>query len=378
MPAIELEHVTKIFHPAVHALSDFSLSVNEGELLVLLGPSGCGKTTALRIIAGLERPSSGRIRLAGRDVTDIEPRQRDVAMVFQKSTLYPHLNVRDNLAFGLRMREGASWLPGRRRQLNERVTERVIETARVLQIEHLLDRLPAQLSGGQQQRVALGRALVRRPTVYLLDEPLSHLDFRLRAELRRELHLLHRRLRGTMVYVTHDPTEALALGDRLALIDCGQLLQSDAPALVSWRPASRRVAEFFGWPPMNFFEGSLVEEDGKAVFRFAGDMVLAAPGVCGLGGSLTLGIRPENVCVLLPDSRMAEFGKGAELGRMQVIRVEDRIVTLRRGACQLTGVARGNGTATVGQDLDVMVDTEQLHWFDCKSGLALAHGVPTG
>lgn len=375
---VDLQHVTKIFPPAVRALDDVCLSVAEGELIVLVGPSGCGKTTALRIIAGLERPTAGQVRFSGKDVTDVLPRYRDVAMVFQKSTLYPHLSVRENLAFGLRMRVG-SWLPSRRGPLKRLLAERVAETARILQIEHLLDRRPAQLSGGQQQRVALGRAMVRQPRVFLLDEPLSHLDFRLRAELRRELHLLHRRLRGTMLYVTHDPQEALALGDRVGLMDRGQLRQCDTPANIYWRPADQTVAAFFGWPPMNFLEGSLTDEGGRTVWRLGGDTVVPAPDLVSLtgSGSLTLGIRPENVFVRLPGSTI-EQAEVNHLGRMQVTLVEGQTITLRNGSSLLTGMAEGNGTVTVGQELDVMIDSKRTHWFDSKSGRALAHGISTG
>jgi multiple sugar transport system ATP-binding protein len=376
MPAVELDHVTKVFPPAISALDDVCLNVGQGELLVLVGPSGCGKTTALRIIAGLESPTRGHVRFSGNDMTHVSPRDRDVAMVFQKSTLYPHLTVRKNLAFGLRMRS-ASWLPTRRRHMNEVIEERVAEAARILEIEHLLERRPAQLSGGQQQRVALGRAMVRQPRVFLLDEPLSHLDFRLRAELRRELHLLHQRLRGTMLYVTHDPTEALALGHRVALLDRGRLRQCDTPATIYERPADRTVAEFFGWPPMNFLEGSVANENGRTLWRFAADAVLAAP--AGLDDQqITLGIRPENVFVRLPESTIEQSSRIASLGRMQATQIDGQMITLQRGHCQVIGTAKGNGTGTVGQELDVMIDSTQTHWFDSTSGRALAHGVPTG
>jgi multiple sugar transport system ATP-binding protein len=253
---IELDHITKTFG-SVCAVRNLSLEIRTGELTVLVGPSGCGKTTALRIIAGLERPTSGRVLLNGRDITHLSAQDRDVAMVFQRPALYPHLNVRKNLAFSLRLKQGQFW---RSRAQVEEETKRVKEVATLLQVDTLLDRRPAQLSGGQQQRVSLGRALVRQPGALLLDEPLSHLDFRLRAELRQELHLLQRRLRGTMLYVTHDPTEAMTIGDRAAVLDRGELLQFDVPTAVYQRPNHRRVAEFFGWPPMNLIDGSLTND----------------------------------------------------------------------------------------------------------------------
>src|SRR5262245_34433799 len=277
MAEVALGGVSKQYPGGVEALRDLTLTVADGELVVLVGPSGCGKTTTLRLIAGLETPTRGTLRIGGRVVNDLPPRERDVAMVFQRPALYPHLSVRDNLAFGLRMRRGGFPLLGWNRRADEVVRDRVARAARMLELDDVLDRLPGQLSGGQQQRVALGRAVVREPAAFLLDEPLSNLDARLRTEMRRELHLLHRRLRATMIYVTHDQTGALPPGDRLVVLHRGVAQQADAPLAVYERPANRFVAGFIGWPPMNFMDGQLVGQDGRPGFATR-DLVLPLDG----------------------------------------------------------------------------------------------------
>lgn len=235
---------------------DLSLSIDAGKLLVLLGPSGCGKSTVLRLIAGLEDVDSGDIQLGGRSVVNLPPRDRDVAMVFQSYALYPHMTVRENLAFGLRVRKTAASV----------ITERVSEASTMLGLTDLLERRPAQLSGGQRQRVAIGRAIVRRPQLFLFDEPLSNLDAALRSELRVELARLHRQLGATMVYVTHDQVEAMTLADRIAVLSNGSVEQFGAPIDIYDRPATRFVAGFVGMPPMNFLpQGLLPGEDGVTV-----------------------------------------------------------------------------------------------------------------
>ncbi len=253
--SVRFEHVSKRFGSVV-ALSSFTLDVADGEFMVLLGPSGCGKTTALRILAGLEEPTAGEVFIHGRNVTDLPPRERDVAMVFQNYALYPHMSVYDNLAFGLRMRK----LPRRE------VDRSVREAASLLGIGELLKRKPGQLSGGQRQRVALGRAIVRRPKAFLMDEPLSNLDAKLRVQTRLELIRLHRTLGTTVLYVTHDQVEAMTMGKRIAILDKGILQQVGPPQVVYAKPANLFVAEFIGSPAMSFFRGPV---------RDAGDGVLA-------------------------------------------------------------------------------------------------------
>jgi multiple sugar transport system ATP-binding protein len=248
MPDLALQSVTKIYSPSGVGVHELTFDVADGELLVLVGPSGCGKSTTLRLIAGLEQSSSGTIRIGGKVANGVLPSERDVAMVFQRPALYPHRTVRDNLSFSLELRQSGYW---RRLTAEGRLElqvrhQRASDTARLLGLDAVLDRYPAQLSGGQQQRVALGRAMVRQPGVLLLDEPLSSLDTGLRHELRRELHLLQRQLHATMLYVTHDPMEALSMGDRVAVMEGGRLLQIDRPEVLCNKPASEFVGRLIG------------------------------------------------------------------------------------------------------------------------------------
>lgn len=289
MANVVLERVSRVFAGGVIAVDQLDLDVRDGELLVLVGPSGCGKTTTLRLIAGLEPLSSGDIQIAGRSVKHLAPRDRDVAMVFQGHALYPHLTVYQNLAFGLELRRGG-WLrrlgrrcvggpqadgatdrgvggdnarPAGKPDLRCQIAPRVLAAAGTLGIEPLLDRMPGELSGGERQRVALGRALVRQPAVFLLDEPLSNLDALLRAGMRSELKRLHQTLATTMLYVTHDQTEALSLGDRIAVLDHGRMQQIGEPLAVYRQPANRFVAGFLGSPPMNLIEAELAHRPGQ-------------------------------------------------------------------------------------------------------------------
>jgi ABC-type sugar transport system ATPase subunit len=282
MASVTLTGVTKVYAEGVSALAGLDLEIRDHEFLVLLGPSGCGKSTTLRLIAGLEEVTAGEIRIGDRVVNRVSPKDRDIAMVFQNYALYPHMTVYQNLAFGLRLRYGGSWVSrlwrrwwnpeqavelGRRRR---EIPERVRQTAAGLGIESLLGRLPRQLSGGERQRVALGRAMVRQPAVFLFDEPLSNLDAKLRVETRRELKQLHGRLQATMIYVTHDQVEALTLGQRIAVLDRGTLQQVGSPLDVYDRPRNRFVASFIGSPPMNLVSGELRDEAGQGWFTAGG------------------------------------------------------------------------------------------------------------
>src|SRR3954470_18181496 len=250
MGEIVLDHVTKAFGPEVIAVNDVELTIGEGEFMVLVGPSGCGKTTLLRSIGGLEKITSGRIVIADRDVTRLEPSQRDLAMVFQNYALYPHMTVRKNLGYGLRVRKVPK--PERDR--------RVHEVAAMLGLEELLDRRPGQLSGGQQQRVAMGRAIIREPAAFLMDEPLSNLDAKLRVGMRTSLQQLHLRLGATTVFVTHDQVEAMTLGQRVAVMRDGRIQQVDVPQRLYEEPANLFVAAFIGSPPMNLVETSIDDD----------------------------------------------------------------------------------------------------------------------
>jgi len=244
MRNVVFEHVSKVYGGGqTPAVDDFTLEVREGEFLVLVGPSGCGKSTTLRMVAGLETPTLGRIFIGGRDVTDLPPRDRDIAMVFQNYALYPYMTVRENMSFALKLRH----VP------RSEIAGRVAEAARTLGLEPYLDRLPKALSGGQRQRVAVGRAIVREPAVFLFDEPLSNLDAKMRVEMRAEIVRLHHRLGATMIYVTHDQTEAMTMGDRIVVMNGGRIRQAAPPHEVYGSPADRFVASFIGTPPMNFF-----------------------------------------------------------------------------------------------------------------------------
>ena len=256
MAKVDLIKVTKIFQKKVVAVKDVTFTVEDGEFAVILGPSGCGKTTILRLIAGLETVTSGEIYIGGKLVNDVAPKDRDIAMVFQNYALYPHMTVFDNMAFGLKMRK----------RPKEEIKKRVLEAAEILGISSLLDRKPKELSGGQRQRVALGRAIVRHPKVFLFDEPLSNLDAKMRVKMRAELAKLHKTLKATSIYVTHDQVEAMTLGEKIILLNAGEVQQIDDPLSLYHRPKNKFVAGFIGSPPMNFFEGELKEEDGALYF----------------------------------------------------------------------------------------------------------------
>jgi multiple sugar transport system ATP-binding protein len=286
---VRFDQVSKRFGDVI-ALADFSLEVEDGEFMVLLGPSGCGKTTALRILAGLEEPSGGDVYIDGRDVTDLAPQDRDIAMVFQNYALYPHMSVYDNIAFGLRMRH----IP--RHELDSLVRE----AAAMLGLQDLLKRRPGQLSGGQRQRVALGRAIVRRPKAFLMDEPLSNLDAKLRAQTRIELIRLHRTLQTTAVYVTHDQIEAMTMGQRIAVMDGGMLQQVGSPQDIYERPANLFVAEFIGTPAMSFFRGPLRDSAAGVtvdtpLISFALDPAQASVARTTSAAEVVVGVRPEHI-----------------------------------------------------------------------------------
>jgi multiple sugar transport system ATP-binding protein len=289
---ITYDKVAKVYPDGTQAVHDLDLEITDGELMVLVGPSGCGKTTALRMLAGLEEISDGEIKIGDRVVNDLTPKERDVAMVFQSYALYPHMTVADNLAFGLKLRK----MPKRE------VNERVLRAAKILQIEEFLKRKPRALSGGQRQRVAMGRAIVREPQAYLMDEPLSNLDAKLRVQMRAEIHQLQRRLGVTTIYVTHDQVEAMTMGDRVAVMQAGHLQQVDTPQVLYDQPVNEFVAGFIGSPSINLVEGELEQSDGRLVAKF-GDFALTVDeqlvrNRSGLsqyvGRTVLLGVRPED------------------------------------------------------------------------------------
>jgi multiple sugar transport system ATP-binding protein len=330
------------------ALLGLDLDVARGEIVILVGPSGCGKSTTLRLVAGLDAPDSGSIRIGDRDVARVPPQERDVAMVFQGFALYPHLRVRDILAFPLRMRRVA-------RAERDRI---VAETAELLSITSLLDRRPGQLSGGEQQRVAMGRAIVRRPEVFLFDEPLSNLDAALRAELRVELGKLLRRLEATALYVTHDQSEAMTLGDRIAVLHAGRLEQVDTPRRIYEAPATAFVAAFFGNPPMNLLPG---RRTGATVR--VGPLELPAPPGC--ADDLLLGVRPEHL----------ELGPGGSSFSATVTTVEphgaETHLELQAEGLLLRIRQPGFDAPDRGSLVTCRLDPSRILWFDQASGQAL-------
>jgi multiple sugar transport system ATP-binding protein len=362
MAAVEFEQVEKVFPDGTRALVGCTMLVEDGELMIVVGPSGCGKSTLLRLVAGLEEVSAGRVRIGGRVVNDLSPQERNVAMVFQDYALYPHLSARRNLEFPLRMRR----LP--RADMRRRV-ERVAD---LLTIGHLLDRLPKQLSGGQRQRVAMGRALVREPSVFLLDEPLSNLDAKLRVQVRAEIGELQERTRTTMIYVTHDQVEAMTLGHRVAVLDQGRLQQVAAPRELYERPVNAFVAGFIGNPPMNLFASRVSVDDGGRAVMALGGQRLPLPDAPAHAGSLTAGVRPESVRLVPGDAGQATLRAFVEhveclghesLAHVQVGGVGEEGVRLVARVQGMPGLAKG---APVG----VQIDPEDVHLFG-EDGRAL-------
>ena len=363
MAEVGLDRVRKVYADGVVAVEGASFDVADGELLVLVGPSGCGKSTLLRMIAGLEDISDGDLRIDGRVVNDVAPRDRDIAMVFQNYALYPHMTVAENLGFAL----------GLRGMPKQEIAARVQQAADMLELGALLQRRPGALSGGQRQRVALGRALVRQPRVFLLDEPLSNLDAKLRAAMRVEIARLHRRLGTTMVYVTHDQIEAMTLGQRIVVLNGGRIEQIDTPMAMYERPASAFVAGFLGSPAMNLIAGRLRREGGLALQPASGDPPIPLDPASELPGAafereILLGVRPEHL-ELAAGADAAGFDAEVEL--VEPIGGE-AYVNLRRGATPL--VARLSSTAGLpasGASLRLRLSPRRLHAFDAGDGRRL-------
>lgn len=362
MAAIRLENLHKTYAGSQAAIADLDLEVTDGELVVLVGPSGCGKSTVLRIVAGLETPTSGRVFLGEDDITNLPPQDRNVAMVFQNYALYPHKSVRENLMFGLRMRD----VPG------NVITERVERIAATLSITPLLNRKPSQLSGGQRQRVALGRALVRAPRAFLLDEPLSNLDVKLRIDTRAELARLHRTLGATMLYVTHDQEEAMTLGDRVAVLHNGRLQQMAPPLDVYRRPANVLVAGFLGSPTMNFIRGELGEHQGKVRFRCPAFIlpIREAYRPDAKHRDVVLGVRPQDVDVVTPPEAdvTARVDIIESRGHDLVIHLELRA---ENAGHRLTIVTSAEENVAIDDRLGIRFRHDRLHFFDLDSGTRL-------
>jgi multiple sugar transport system ATP-binding protein len=380
--AISIRNLTKRFSGGVTAVDDVSLEIEDGEFMVLVGPSGCGKSTLLRMVAGLEEASAGAIAIGGREVTDDAPRRRDIAMVFQNYALYPHMTVRQNLGYGLKVR----------RTPKEDARRRVEEVAELLGLGELLDRRPAALSGGQRQRVAMGRAIVREPKAFLMDEPLSNLDAKLRVGMRASLAQLHERLGVTTVYVTHDQVEAMTLGQRVAVMRDGKVLQVDAPQGLYSRPRDLFVAAFIGSPAMNLVEATV---DGDAVTFGQFRVPLARDNRPGRDGRVVLGIRPE----AFADAALARSGRPTidvvvsvveELGSdahilfpvdapavtPESLKASTEAALLLADAQSLFTARVDPGTAAApGRTLALTLDPARFHFFDPASGERLSNGA---
>ena len=369
MAGVTFDHLTKRFD-GVAAVNDLTLEIPDKEFLVLVGPSGSGKSTVLRMLAGLEEITEGDIYIGDRRVNDILAKDRDIAMVFQSYALYPHMSVYDNMAFGLSLRKTPK----------EEIRRRVNDAAEILGIEELLKRKPRQLSGGQRQRVALGRAIVRDPAVFLMDEPLSNLDAKLRVQTRAELVRLHERLESTIVYVTHDQIEAMTMGTRIAVLDFGALQQVDTPQNLYQHPANQFVAGFIGSPAMNFFDGRLVRVDGTVCCQISGfnlkmDKQKKEALAKHLGEEVVFGIRPEHIVDrrLVPDAppdavMKTKIDVAEPLGNEVFLYL---VPQLKLG--EGTFIARmGPETwARPGQDFEVVFDMTKVHVFEKESGLTI-------
>ncbi len=365
MAGVTFEHVTKQFGD-VKAVNDLNLDIKDKEFLVLVGPSGCGKTTALRLLAGLEEISSGNILIGDRVVNDVAPKDRDIAMVFQSYALYPHMSVYDNMAFGLRLRKTPK----------TEIDRRVKEAAAILGIDALLQRKPKQLSGGQRQRVALGRAIVREPKVFLMDEPLSNLDAKLRVQTRTEISKLHQRLETTFIYVTHDQTEAMTMGTRIAVMNFGVLQQLDTPQHLYDFPANKFVAGFIGSPAMNFFDAK-VAGTAADLWIDAGSFKIAAPAdskdklAAMIGKEITLGIRPEDIHdrEYVPGS-MNTSPVTVQVDVMEPMGAEIYLYLLS-GKSSFVARVDPRSQGRPGKTMDVAVNLDHIHVFDKQTEIAI-------
>src|SRR5262245_25652461 len=366
MASIKYDHVWKRFGE-VTVLKDLNIDIGDQEFLVLVGPSGCGKTTALRCLAGLEEITDGNILIGDRIVNDVPPKDRDIAMVFQSYALYPHMSVYDNMAFGLKLRKTPK----------AEIDKRVKEAAEMLSIGHLLDRKPKALSGGQRQRVALGRAIVRNPAVFLMDEPLSNLDAKLRVQTRAEISKLHQRLKTTFIYVTHDQVEALTMGTRIAVMKDGILQQLDTPQTLYDHPANMFVAGFIGSPAMNFFEAKLDRGNGGLAVDL-GSFTLPVPAskldVLGnyVGKPIFFGIRPEDIhdAAYVPPGIDVAARFPTNVNVLEPLGSEVFAYVENAGK-EMVGKFDPRTTARVGQPIDVVADMDKMHIFDRETEKAL-------
>ncbi len=367
MATVTFDHVTKRYGD-VTAVDDLNLEIRDGEFMVLVGPSGCGKTTSLRMIAGLEEISEGQLRIGEKVVNDVAPKDRDIAMVFQSYALYPHMTVRDNLAFGLKLRKVSK----------PEIEKRVAEAAGVLGLEKLLDRKPKELSGGQRQRVALGRAYVREPSVFLMDEPLSNLDAKLRVQTRAEIARLHKRLGTTMVYVTHDQVEAMTMGERIAVMSEAKLQQVGTPQELYDHPMNRFVAGFIGSPAMNFIDVTLNGSGDNAVLEAPSIRIplparfrdAVAPTT---GGKLVLGVRPEHLELAKDGGATGTIDSEADV--VEYLGA-DELIHANTGGLDLVALISSDNRVKPGDKLVFTAPPEKLHLFDPETTASIMQRQP--
>ena len=366
MSSVTMKGIYKKYAGGVVAVSDFNLDVEDKEFIILVGPSGCGKSTTLRMIAGLEEITQGELYIDGKLVNDVAPKERDIAMVFQNYALYPHMTVFENMAFGLKLRK----MP------KDEIKRRVAEAAQILEIEHLLDRKPAALSGGQRQRVALGRAIVRNPKVFLLDEPLSNLDAKLRTAMRSELAKLHKKLATTFIYVTHDQTEAMTMGTRIVVMKDGFVQQVAAPQTLYESPANLFVATFIGTPQMNTGEGELIEENGTTCLTFGENCKIMLPAEKGrkpevlayIGKKVIFGIRPNDIH---SDAELIAKYPGqvieAEVDMTELLGADTNLYLTNGDVSMTAVVTTGTTTCKMGDKVRLCVDAARVHLFDYET-----------
>ncbi|MCD8390715.1 MAG: sn-glycerol-3-phosphate ABC transporter ATP-binding protein UgpC [Firmicutes bacterium] len=367
MADLQLKHIYKRYAGNVTAVSDFCLDIEDKEFIILVGPSGCGKSTTLRMIAGLEEISEGELYIDGRLVNDVAPKDRDIAMVFQNYALYPHMTVYDNMAFALKLRKTPK----------AEIKARVTEAAKILDIEHLLDRKPKALSGGQRQRVAMGRAIVRDPKVFLMDEPLSNLDAKLRVAMRTEIKKLHNKLQTTFIYVTHDQTEAMTMGTRIVVMKDGVVQQVDTPANLYNNPCNAFVAGFIGSPQMNFIDAELSSENGGIYASFGDNKIKIPEGKVNdelksyVGKTVILGIRPED---LHDDeafiSSRPDAVCSADIEVTEMMGAETYLYMDVAGS-SFTARVNQRSTTKAGDNIKIAFDTNKLHIFDKDTELVI-------
>ena len=369
MADLQLKHIYKRYAGGVTAVSDFTLDIDDKEFIILVGPSGCGKSTTLRMVAGLEEISEGELYIGGRLVNDVAPKDRDIAMVFQNYALYPHMTVFENMAFGLKLRKTPK----------DEIKKRVTEAAKILDIEHLLDRKPKALSGGQRQRVAMGRAIVRNPKVFLMDEPLSNLDAKLRVAMRTEIKKLHNKLQTTFMYVTHDQTEAMTMGTRIVVMKDGVIQQVDTPANLYTKPDNVFVAGFIGSPQMNFVTATLSKENGNVYAAFGDNKIMipngkVTPELEGyIGKEVIVGIRPEDIHD--DEAFIASRPEAVCTAHVEVTEMmgAETYLYLELAGEQFTARVNQRSTAKIGDTIKVAFETNKIHIFDKDTEMAIVH-----